>query len=61
MKSAFVSIALLFTSCSAMPQLFHTIDDIATDDAITVKVDKDAFSEETDVTVNVYIKNKSAP
>lgn len=44
-----------------MPQLFHTIDDIATDDAITVKVDKDAFSEETDVTVNVYIKNKSAP
>lgn len=46
------------SSCASMPSLFDNIEKIATDDAITVKVDRDAFKKETDVSVNVEVKNK---
>ncbi len=49
----------LLTSCAGMtPQLFQTVDDIATDGVIQVQVDKEAFSKNTDISVVVEIKNK---
>ncbi len=44
--------------CTALPELYKTVDDIATDDAITVKVDRDAFQKDTDVSVSVEVRNK---
>ena len=51
---------VLLTSCATMPELYKTLDDIATDDAITVKVDRDAFQKDTDVHVRVDILKKDA-
>lgn len=49
----------MLTGCSAMmPELFKTIDDIATDDAITVQVDRDAIKKDTDVHILVDVVNK---
>lgn len=44
-----------------MPEMFKTIDDIATDDAITVQVDRDAIKKDTDVHIIVDVLNKDAP
>jgi hypothetical protein len=44
-----------------MPELFKTVDDIATDDAVTIKVDKDAFQKNTDVHVIVDVINRDQP
>lgn len=41
-----------------MPELFKAVDDIATDTAIKVEVDKEAFQKDTDVSVAVEVKNK---
>lgn len=49
---------ILLTGCASLPDLFKTVDDIATDDAITVKVDRDAIQKDTDVQINVTVKNK---
>lgn len=56
-----LSLIFLLTSCAALPQLFNSVEKIATDDAITVKVDKDAFQKDTDVKVNVEVTNKEVP
>lgn len=49
----------MLTGCSAMmPEMFKTIDDIATDDAITVQVDRDAIKKDTDVHILVDVVNK---
>ncbi len=49
---------LILSACATLPDLYKSIDDISTDDAITIKVDKDAFQKDTDVSVSVKIKNK---
>ncbi|CDZ81842.1 hypothetical protein BN1013_02378 [Candidatus Rubidus massiliensis] len=53
-----ISLASLLTGCAAMPELFKAVDDIATDTAIKVEVDKEAFQKDTDVSVAVEVKNK---
>lgn len=57
MSLLFLSI-LSLTSCTALPDIMQTADDIMTDDAITVKVDRDAFKKETDVHISVDVINK---
>ncbi len=51
---------VFFTGCAAMPQLFQAVDDIATDDCVTIKVDRDAFKNEngTDVHLQLDVVNK---
>lgn len=41
-----------------MPELFKAVDDIATDTAVKVEIDKEAFQKDTDVTVSIEVKNK---
>ena len=48
---------LLLTGCTALPQLFQSVDDIATDDAIQVIVSREALNKDTDVDVQVNLKN----
>jgi starvation-inducible outer membrane lipoprotein len=58
MKYCLFLTTFLVTGCATLPELYKTVDDIATDDAITVKVDRDAFKKDTDVNVIVEVKNK---
>jgi len=51
----------LVTSCSALPQLAQTADDIFTDNAVTISVQKEAMQKETDLDINVKIVNKDQP
>lgn len=54
-----LALAGMLSGCSAMmPEMFKTIDDIATDDAITVQVDRDAIKKDTDVHILVDVLNK---
>jgi post-segregation antitoxin (ccd killing protein) len=43
-----------------MPEFAKTIDDMATDTAVKVVIDKEAIQRDTDVEINVSIKNKEA-
>jgi coenzyme F420-reducing hydrogenase gamma subunit len=55
-------ISLLFcTGCSEiMPGLFKTVDDIATDTAIKVEVDRDAMQKNTNVDIAVKVINDAS-
>lgn len=44
-----------------MDPFFKTVDDIATDDCIIIKVDRDAFKKDTDVKIMVDVLNKDQP
>ena len=55
----YITLALMLTGCAAMPELFKAVDDIATDDCITVKVDRDAFKDGQNVKINVDIDVES--
>lgn len=48
----------VLSSCQYVPQIADDIEKIATDDAITIKCDKDCFQKDTDVTVHVEVRNK---
>lgn len=55
----FISMVLFLSGCSAMmPGLFQTVDDIATDTALRVEIDREAFQKDTDVNVSIEVKNK---
>lgn len=60
MRSISILLLASLASCATMPELYKTLDDIATDDAITVKVDRDAFQKDTDVHVKVDILKKDS-
>lgn len=53
--------AMLISSCTSFPQIADDIEKIANNDAITIKVDKDAFVRDTDVIVEVRVINKDQP
>lgn len=53
-------ILISLTSCSAMMPLADDIEKIATNDAIIIKVDKDAFAKDTDVNISVDVLNKES-
>lgn len=50
--------SLMLSACSAMPQIADDIEKIATEDAITLKVTKDAISRDTDLNINIGVSNK---
>lgn len=58
MKLCYFITLLFATSCAQMPSLFQTIDDVATDTAIKVEIDKEAINQQTDVFVQVNVENK---
>lgn len=56
-----IPFCILLASCSAAPDFFKSVDDIMTDDAIIVKVDRDAIRDNVDVHVIVDVVNKPEP
>ncbi len=49
------------TGCAAMPQIMQDIDDMATDTAIKIEVDKEAIKPNTNVYLNLRVLNKEQP
>jgi starvation-inducible outer membrane lipoprotein len=58
MKLLMLALSVILTSCTAMPEMWSAAESIATDDAITIKVDRDAFQKSTDVRILVEVRNK---
>lgn len=57
----FLLLTITLSSCSALPQLYNTIDDIA-DNAIKIEVDKAALQKDSDVIITVtLVNNKATP
>lgn len=56
-----ITMTMMLSGCASMPELFKTVDDIATDDCVTIKVDRDAFKKDTDVHIVLDVVNKDAP
>lgn len=55
---AFVFLTLLLASCTYVPELAKMADDIATDDAIKIEIDRDAIKKDTDIHMKIDILNK---
>jgi hypothetical protein len=51
----------LCTGCQAFPSIVKAAEDIATDDAISIEVDRSAMQKDTDVHITVDVKNKEDP
>lgn len=52
-------LSLVLSGCSQMlPGLFTAIEDIETQEAISLTVDKEAFQKDTDVKISVEVINK---
>ncbi len=58
MKEISIAMTLFLVGCSQMVPIANDIEEIWDNDAITVKVDKDAFKEHTNVDVNISVQNK---
>ncbi len=55
-------VLMLLSGCGAMaPALFSAVDDIATDDAVSVNVYKSALQPNAEVKISVDITNKGKP
>lgn len=48
---------ILLSSCTAIPDVAKTLDDIATDNAIKIEVNKEALQKDSNVKINVDILN----
>ena len=56
-----IYLILNLTGCAQMmPGLFQAVEDIETDTAIRLEVDKSAIQKETDININIQVTNKDA-
>jgi hypothetical protein len=56
---SFVAFSTLLTGCAQLlPGLFSAVEDIETQEAITLTVDKEAFQKDTDVKISIEVTNK---
>jgi|HubBroStandDraft_2_1064218.scaffolds.fasta_scaffold00031_49 hypothetical protein len=50
---------MLLTGCAeVMPGLFKAVDDIETDNAIKIEIEKEALQKDTDIHITVDVLNK---
>lgn len=56
-----IAMLLILFGCQYVPEMAKALDDIETDDAITIQIDRDAFKKDTDVFVEVKVINKDRP
>lgn len=53
-----MTVIFILTSCSALPYLADDVEKIADDNAVTVKVNKEAMQKDTDVKISIDVLNK---
>lgn len=56
-----IPFCIFLMSCTGAADFYKTADDILTDDAITIKVDRDAIRDNIDVHIVVDVVNKPRP
>jgi hypothetical protein len=49
------------TGCQYIPEMAKDIENIATDTAIKIEVSRETFQKETDLQININVKNKDEP
>ncbi len=55
----FIFISFLLTGCSGLwPDVAKTLDDIETDNAIRIEINKAAILKETDIKINIEVIKK---
>jgi hypothetical protein len=59
-KTILINTILFLSSCTGLPAMAESIEKIATDDAICLKIDRDAIKKDTDVYVQIDICNKDS-
>lgn len=52
-----VSMSIL-PSCQTLPEFYKAVDDIATDNAVTIICDRDCFKKNTDLKINIELIHK---
>ena len=52
-----ITMTMMLSSCASMPELFKTVDDIATDGVLQVQIDKEAFEKNKNISVNILIQD----
>lgn len=57
MKRIFLVSIFFLSSCTSLPELYQTAEDIANDDAIDIMISREAINKKKDVNVNIEIKN----
>lgn len=58
----FIMLALCYlVSCNAFPQVADDMEKVLTNDCVVIKIDRDAFQKDTDVSVKVDVTNKDVP
>lgn len=57
----FISIFFVMNACSFVPQLAQTTDDIFTDNALKIEVQKGAMERNADIKLMLDIQNKEMP
>ncbi len=58
MRHFILSTFIFISSCSSLVPISDNVEKMVDNDAITVKVDKDAINPQTDVNVSVQVTNK---
>ena len=52
-----IILLIFLTSCSAIPQLYQSIEDVADDTAIKCEISKEAFATDSKVRVIIQVQN----
>ncbi len=53
-----VSVVGLYGCSMFTPDLYKTVDDIATDGVIQIQIDKQAFNTKTNTNINIQLNNR---
>jgi hypothetical protein len=53
----YVPFLWIMIACNTLPQLYQAAEDIADDNAVEVKISREAIQKQTDVDVVVNVKN----
>jgi hypothetical protein len=61
MVTLIIGFFLLLQSCTGLLPIADDVEKMVDNDAIIIKVDKDAFQKDTDITISVDVKNKDTP
>ena len=51
---------MLINGCNSLPQLYQSVEDISTDEAVQATVYKNAMLKDTDIKVQIDVINKDA-
>lgn len=57
----FIPLLFLLCGCTYVPEIAKDLDDIATNDAIVLKLDRDTVKQNPDIHVKLDILNKPKP